>query len=143
MLEPMEHRSLGLLHKAAVTALWVGAVGSVSLLLYAGQRVGAPHFLLGLFAVWVVSPFAVLAVESRVSKRWSVLTQATLHGVTLVVTVLSLAIYGAVALGVQRPKTAVFVIVAPASWLLIAIAVATAAFKSRPSSSFRAKLPRA
>ena len=90
--------------------------------------------LLGLFAVWVVSPFVVLALGYVVSKRWSLLTRATLYGVTPVVTVASLVIYGTVALGALRPKTAVFVIVAPASWLLIATVVATAAFISRQSS---------
>ena len=111
-----------------------GAAGSVGFMLHAGQRVGSPRVLLGLFAMWVVSPFAVLAVGHVVSKRWSVFTRATLHGVMSVVAVASLAIYGAVAFGAPRPKTAVFVIVAPASWLLTAIAVATAAFMSRHSS---------
>lgn len=46
--------------------------------------------------------------------------------VTTVLAVASLAIYGAVAFGASRPKTVVFVIVAPASWLLPAIVVATA-----------------
>ena len=99
--------------------------------LYAGQRVGAPRLLLGLFAMWVVSPFVVLAAGCVASKRWSALTRAALYGVTPVVAVASLAIYGAVAFGAPRPKTAVFVIVAPASWLLIAIVVATAAIVSR------------
>src|SRR4030088_2354506 len=64
-------------------------------MLYAGHRVGAPPSLLGLFAIWVASPFVVLAVGHVMSKRWSPLTRATLHGVTPVVTVASLAIYGA------------------------------------------------
>jgi hypothetical protein len=103
-------------------------------MLYAGHRVGAPRLLLGLFAMWVVSPFVMLAVGYVVSKRWPVLTRATLYGVTPVVAVASLAIYGAAALGAPRPRTAVFVIVAPASWLLVTILVATAAFLSRSRS---------
>src|SRR6266487_5519377 len=67
---------------AAVIALWAGAAGSVGLMLYAGHRVGAPRLLLGLFAMWVVSPFVMLAVGYVMSKRWSVLTRATLYGVT-------------------------------------------------------------
>ena len=125
---------MALLRTAAVIALGAGAAGSAGFTLYAGRRVGAPRFLMGLFAMWVVSPFVVLAVGYVVSKRWSVLTRATLYGVTAVVTVASLAIYGAVAFGSLRPKTAVFVIVAPASWLLISAGVATAAFISRRSS---------
>ena len=125
----------GLLRTAALIACGAGAAGSVAFMLYAGQRVGAPRLLLVLFAMWVVSPFAILAAVDVAAKRWSALTRATLYGVTPVVTAASLAIYGAVAFGTPRPKTAVFVIVAPASWLLIAIVVATAAFISRQSSS--------
>jgi hypothetical protein len=138
----LEGRFFGLLRTAAVIGLGAGAAGSVAFMLYAGQRVGAPRFLLGLFAMWVVSPFVVLAVGHVVSKRWSVLTRATLSAVTPVVTVASLGIYGAAAFGTPRPKTAVFVIVAPASWLLTAIVVATAAFLSR-RAAFLGKLPRA
>ena len=115
----------------AVIALWAGTVGSLGFMLYAGHRVGAPRLLRGLFAMWVVSPFVMLAVGYVVSKRWSVLTRATLYGVTPVVAVASLVIYGAATFGAPRPKTAVFVIVAPTSWLLIAIVVATAAIISR------------
>jgi hypothetical protein len=121
----------GDLRMAAVIALGVGVAGSAGFMLYAGQRVSAPGLLRVLFVGWVISPFVMLAVGHLVSQRWAARTRATLHGVTLVVTVSSLAIYGAAACGASRPKTAVFVLVAPVSWLLMAIAVATAAFLSR------------
>jgi hypothetical protein len=127
----MEERFVGLFRAASVIALAAGAAGSVGFVLYAGLRVGAPRVLLGLFAMWVVSPFVIFAVGYVVSKRWPVLARATLYGVTPVVTVAALVIYGAVALGTPRPKTAVFVVVAPASCLLVAIVVATAALLSR------------
>ena len=85
-----------------------------------------------------IAPFVVLAVGYGVSRRWPVLTRATVYGVTPVITVASLAIYGTVAFGAPRPKTAVFVVVAPASWLLMAVVVATAVLISR-QSSFRGK----
>jgi hypothetical protein len=89
------------------------------------------QILLVLFALWVLSPFIALALANVVSKRWTVLTRATLHSVMLVLTIGSLAIYGDVALGPPRAKTAfVFVVVPPASWLLIAIAVPMAALIS-------------
>ena len=102
-------------------------------LFYAAHRVGAPRVLLVPFAAWVVSPFVILGVGYIMSPRWSALTRATLYCLTPVVMVASLAIYGAAAFGASRPKTAIFVIVAPASWCLIAIAFATAAFLSRRS----------
>jgi len=82
-------------------------------------------------AIWVLSPFIALVLANVVSKRWSSLTRATLYGVMLAVTLGSLAIYGDDATGHRRPQAAfVFVLVPPASWLLIAIAVPIAAFIS-------------
>jgi len=115
---------------AALIAVLVGAVGSTGLMLYVGRR-NDSRILMVLFALWVLSPFMVLILASVVSKRSSALTRATLYSATLVLTLGSLLIYGAVSLGPPRTKTAfVFVVVPPASWLLIAIAVSIAAFIS-------------
>ena len=122
-----ERGFLGLLRVAALIAVLAGAAGSFGLMLHAGRR-NDSRILLVLFTIWVLSPFVALVLADVVSKRWSVLTRATLHSVMLVLTVGSLAIYGDVALGPPRAKTAfIFVVVPPASWLLIAIAVPIAA----------------
>jgi hypothetical protein len=119
---------LGLFRGAALIAVLAGALGSVGLMLRAGHP---PLFLRVLFAIWVLSPFAVLVFAHSVSKRWSVFTRAALYGVMLAVTLGSLAIYGVVALGPPRPKPAfVFVLVPPASWLLAAIIIPIAALIS-------------
>src|ERR1017187_4324033 len=121
---------LGLLRRAAPIALLAGAVGSVGLTLYTGRH-NDSRILMVLFALWVLSPFMALAWADVVSRRWSVLTRTTLHGLTLVLPLCSLAIYGVVALGPPRVKTAfVFVVVPPASWLLVVMAVAVAALIS-------------
>jgi hypothetical protein len=86
---------------------------------------------MALFTLWVLSPFAALCLADRASKSWPVLTRATLYSLMPVVTLGSLAIYADVALGPPRPKPAsVFLVVPLASWLLIAIAVPSAAFLS-------------
>jgi hypothetical protein len=122
---------LGLLRVAALTAVLAGSVGSIGLMLYAGRR-NSSRLLLVLFALWVLSPFVALVLANVVSKRWPVLTRATLYSLMLVLTACSLAIYAEVALGPPRAKAAfVFVVVPPASWLLIAIAVSIAALISR------------
>ena len=122
---------LGLLRLTALIALLVGAVGSVGLTLHAGRH-NASWILLILFATWVLSPFMGLVLANVVSESWSVVTRAALHGLMLVVAVGSLAIYADVALGPPRAKTAaVFVVVPPASWLLIAITLPVAALLSR------------
>ena len=125
---------LGFIHGSALIAVLAGAVGSVGLMLHAGRN-NPSRLLLVLFALWVLSPFLALVLANMVSKRWSVLTRATLYTVMLLLTVGSLAAYGVVALGPPRPKTAfAFVVVPPASWLLIGIVLTIAALVSgRPS----------
>ena len=125
---------LGLLHAAALIAVLAGAVGSVGLMLRAGHR-NPSRLLLVLFALWVLSPFVALVLANMVSKRWSALSRATLYTVMLVLAVVSLAIYGDAAFGPPRTKAAfVFVVVPPASWLVIAVVVPIAALISgRPS----------
>ena len=126
----------GLLRAAALIAVVVGAVGSVGLTLRDGRS--APRFLLVLFVIWVLSPFVALAWANIVSKRWSLLTRSTLHVVTLIITLSSLAIYGRfVSPPAGTAHAFVFVAVPPASWLLMAIAVPIAAFISRRRSSRR------
>jgi hypothetical protein len=118
-----------LLRAAALIAVLVGAIGSVGLMLHAGHP---PLFLRVLFAIWVLSPFAVLMLAAMASTRWPVLTRAALHGLMLVVTLGTLAIYGVVSLGPPRAQTAfVFVVVPPASWLLTAVVLPIAALISR------------
>ena len=120
---------LGVLRAAALIAVLAGAAGSLGLMLRAGQR--TPRFLLVLFVIWVLSPFGALVWANAVSKRWSVLTRATLYSVMLAVTLGSLAVYGDDALGHRRPQAAfVYVAVPPASFLLMAIVVPMAAMIS-------------
>ena len=118
---------LGRLRAAALIAVLAGAVGSVGLMLHASGRT-ASWVGLALIAIWVLSPFAALALANVVSTRWSILARATLYSVMLVVTLGSLAVYVDDA---SRPRKAqaafVFVVVPPASWLLMAIVLPIAA----------------
>src|SRR5437764_12332074 len=120
--------ALRILRGVGLIAVAAGAVGSIGFMLRAGHP---PLFLRVLFAIWVLSPFVALLVAHVVSKRWSIITRATLYSVMLVLTVSSLAIYGNVALGPPRPKPAfVFLVVPLGSWLVMTIAVSIAAFIS-------------
>lgn len=131
---------LGLLRTAALFAVLSGAVGSVGFTLRAGQR-NPSRFLIVLFVIWVLSPFVALVFLNFISKDWSVITRATVYSVTLVLSLASLAIYGRVALGPPRAKTAfVFVVVPPLSWLVMPLAVSVAAFVSRKRSPARARV---
>lgn len=122
---------LRLSRAVALIAVVVGAVGSLGLLLRAGQR--TPRLLLVLFTIWVLSPFVALAWANIVSKRWSVLARATLYSATLVLTLGSSAIYGDV-IPVAPPGSAnafVSVVVPPVSWLLIIVIVLIARLSPR------------
>jgi hypothetical protein len=122
--------AVGRLREAALSAVLAGAVGSVGLTLRAGQR-SDERTLVVLIAIWVLSPFLALGLANAVSKRWSVPTRATLYGLTLVLTLGSLAIYINDALRPPRAQAAfVFVAVPLVSWLLIAVVVPAAALIS-------------
>ena len=114
----------------AIVALIVGAVGSIGLMLHAKQH--PPPLLVGLFVIWVLSPFAALGAAHRASKRWASGTQTTLHVVTMFVVLASLLIYGDDAVNHRTAHPAfVYVAVPPASWLFGVIALLIAALRAR------------
>jgi len=120
----------GLLRTAALIALAAGATGSLGFMLRAGQH--TPRLLLILFMFWVFAPFAALLWANMVSKRWSVLTRATLYCVMLIVSFGSLAIYGEW-INVRPAGSAnafLFVAVPPVSLVFIMIIVGIAALRS-------------
>ncbi len=124
----MRAHDRSVLHAVALPTMVVGAVTSIALMLRAGHP---PVFLRVLFAIWVLSPFAALFVANMVSKRWSVITRATLDTVMLVLTLISLAIYGYVVANPPMSTPAfVWVVVPVASWLLMTIVVPVAALVS-------------
>lgn len=126
-------RSLGLLCAVALIAVAAGAVGSLGLMFRADQH--TPRFLLVIFVFWVLSPFVALAWANVVSKRWPILTRAALYGVTLFITLGSLACYGKLILPpAGSPRAFVFVAVPPASWLFMTTVVSIAASISRRRS---------
>ncbi len=119
------------LRVAALSALLVGAVGAVALTLYTGRR-NPSWLLMVLFAFWVLSPFAALQLANVASKRYSFHPRAALYAVMLVVALGTLAVYGYVAFGPPRQKTAaVFVVTPPVSCSFIAALVAITALTRR------------
>jgi len=125
----VDGRSLGRLRVVALIALGVGAVGSVGLMLGVGHR-NPSRVLLVLFAIWDLSPFLALVLADIVSKRWPVLTRATLYAVMVILALGSLAFYGYVLLRPRPQPAFVFLVVPLGSWLFMTIAVAIAALVS-------------
>jgi hypothetical protein len=113
--------------------LIAGAVGSVGLMLFAGRS--NTHVLITVgFVLWVLAPFALLALAERKSAGWAPATRTTLHTLTVLVAVGSLAIYAHRAAVPPRSTGAfVFVIIPPVSVILVLVALAIASVMSRPS----------
>ena len=122
-----DRRFPDLLRTSALIGALLGAVGSVGFVLWAGRR-NDSRMLLVLFAVWVLTPFLALLAANLVSRRWSVVSRAALHGVILVCALATLAIYGVFVLGPSNAKSVfAFIVLPPATWLLIAVVVPLAA----------------
>jgi len=123
---------LRVLRAAALVAALAGAAGSLGLLFHASHS--RPPLLMVLFVIWVSSPFLAGVFASMVSKRWSVLTQATLYVAMLVVALGALAVYGNDALRPRRAQAAFVYIAVPLGSWLIATVIPIAAFVSRRQS---------
>jgi len=124
---------LGFLRIAALIALIVGAVGSLAFMFREGQN--SPRFLLVLFTIWVLAPFAALFWANKVSKRWSVARRATLYCVMLIVALGTLAAYGEW-INFRPPGSAnafLFVAVPPVSMLFVAVIPIIAFLSGRQS----------
>lgn len=119
----------GRLRLAGLLAVAIGAAGSICFLMLAAEH--PPPFLLMLFALWVVSPFALLAIAEWISTSWSPSTRATLRVVMLAVIVASLAIYGGILFAPAKARVPFFVLVPPVSWVVTAAAVAVASLIHR------------
>ncbi len=112
---------LSFLRGVALLTVLLGAVGSLRFMLYVGSRQSS-LILIGLFTVWVLSPFAALVYAHRMAKRWPAGAQAASYSLMLILTLGAFSIYGYVVFGPPRPQPAfVFLAVPLASWVLIFI----------------------
>lgn len=125
-------RFVDLLRGAAILSVVVGAAVSVGLMLRAGHP---PLFLRALFTGWVLSPFGGLVLAFIAAKRWSVPARTTLHSLTLVVALGSLACYGGIVPMPPGAKPAFLFLVVPfGSWLLLTLALLISASVARRPS---------
>lgn len=129
-----KHGILSSLRRAALIAVLAGAGASLAFMLRASHRQNSRVLLL-LFGIWVLFPFITAVWAYVVSNGWTVVVRVPLYMVMLVVSLVSLSIYGGVAFRHLRAKVGfVFLVVPLASWLVIAIAVSMATVVSRRQS---------
>jgi hypothetical protein len=116
----------------ARSAVAGGGAGSLGLLLSAGKREGSPALLMLIMAIWVVAPFVALELASLLSTGWTSLMRRTLHAVMILIAIGSLVIYIDDAINRRAARAAfVYVVVPAASWAVMAVAAAVAAWMSR------------
>jgi hypothetical protein len=114
------------LRTVARIALVAGAAGSVLLMMRAGAR--QPSILLILlFTGWVLSPFVALGLANVQSPNWQPITRTALYGVMLGVSFISLSVYTLHALIPGMKAGFIYLVVPAACWVLIALALTTAA----------------
>lgn len=116
------------------TAVWVamiiGAIESETMLLNAGKSPSS--LLVVLFSVWVLAPFAALAIAEVASSRWRPATQLALHALIIVIIAISLALYSRyIPMPAGSPNAFVFVATPPATLLALAFAFAGARIVTR------------
>jgi hypothetical protein len=128
--------STTLLDEVAGIAVLVSAVASLALTLYAGRR-NPSSFLIGLFAIWVVSPFVgfVVAIAWR---RWKRRSRRPLLWSILLLGLLSVAAYGRAVFGAAEGPLAFWFLVAPAlSWSVLALVLAIHRWTEGPREASR------
>jgi hypothetical protein len=126
-----KHRFDGVLQTAALAVALAGATGSVGLTIFQGRR-NPSLLLMGMFAVWVLSPFVALVISLLSSRAWTFPARVMLWGFTVTIAIGSLAVYAGVALGVpQRQPAAFFLVVPMLSWLFVGALLSLRAWLSR------------
>lgn len=120
--------------KVSLIVCLIGAAVSIALFLVARQQ--APILLVVLFVGWILAPFVALLFAHYLAKRWTSLTQNVLYCVILMVSAVSLAIYGYQVIWPRQSTPAFYWVAVPlASGLLAIIVVAIGVFSSRRKRS--------
>jgi hypothetical protein len=107
-----------LLRTTARTILLIGSVGS----LYFMFRIGSNQksiLLLGLFTIWVLSPFVGLLFAKRLSRHWTDKMSTWLYWTIIILTVASLTVYSGILTLSQTPPAFNFLFIPFLCWLVI------------------------
>jgi hypothetical protein len=121
------------LNKLAIVLLLIGVTGSMYFVLHTGRN-NRSAVLVGLFVIWVLSPFLALILACIVSRSWSSSTRMILYALMVLVTVGSLVGYAGVFSPTGTKPAAIFLIVPLVSWLLIAIIIPITKSRSKLKS---------
>lgn len=119
-----------LLRTTALTVALLGLIGSLYFMFNAGSNQKS-ILLLGLFAGWVLSPFAGLFVVTKYSNRFSVSDNSLLYWLIIIMTIGSLIAYSSALTPPDMKPAFMFLAIPFISWLFIAAVFLIAKRKSK------------
>lgn len=106
----------------SISFLFVGALSSFVLMLYTGRN-NSSVILLGLFTIWVLSPFVFLFWANRVSNRWAVFSSMPLNNLMLIISGGSLLAYIVAFFGTSKTPAFIYLLTPFLSWLILLISL--------------------
>ena len=107
------------LHKAALTSIFLGLLGSLYFMFNAGNSQKS-IILIGLFTFWVASPFAGLFIFNRISNKWSTSIREPIYWLMIILTIITVVAYSGVLKSLNTKPAFMFIVVPFISWLSIA-----------------------
>jgi hypothetical protein len=116
-----------------VTAIVIWAIGagvSVNLTLFAGHN-NKSALLVGLFVIWVLSPYAAMLAAYVFFRRRPPMVRVTVYGLMLVISIISILAYSNTFNPFAGKPAAVFLIVPLILWVVILVALPVALSRSR------------
>lgn|SRR5664279_1661300 len=119
-----------LVRRITFIIMLTGALVSLGLTLRAGRN-NHSVLLMMLFGIWVFSPFMGMAVAYILSNRWTLFTRNVLYILAMVLTFISLLMYGGVWSPTGIKPAFVFLIVPLLSWLVLAVVIPLTASRSK------------
>jgi len=119
-----------LVRRITFIIMLTGALVSLGLTLRAGRN-NHSVLLMMLFGIWVFSPFMGMAVAYILSNRWTLFTRNVLYILAMVLTFISLLMYGGVWSPTGIKPAFVFLIVPLLSWLVLAVVIPLTTSRSK------------
>jgi hypothetical protein len=113
--------NLNFLRITALTAMLIGAIGSLYFMFNAGSNQKS-ILLLGLFTTWVLSPFAGLLIAKKIFNRLTVSVRSSFYWLMLILTICSVVAYSGAFIPPETKPAFIFLIVPLISWFVIVTA---------------------
>jgi hypothetical protein len=114
----------------SISFLLIGALASLSLMLYTGRNNNSV-ILMGLFSIWVLSPFVFLFWANKVSNRWAIFVRMPLENLMLIIASGSLLAYAVAFFTSSKTPAFIFLLIPFLSWLLLLVSFVIAYKKTK------------